>query len=753
MSLAETQRHQIGETATSFDEQAQMRCRLAGELEYVGQFEAARNALGDLWQGVGRRPNLEGLEAATAAEALLRAGTLSGWLGSGKQKAGVQESAKDLISESVARFNALGERTKAAVAQSELALCYWREGAYAEARVLLTEALPKLTETEQKARALLQLTVIEFSASRFNDALRILTEATPIFETSRDHALKGRFHGNLALLLRRLGTAERRQDYTDRAIVEYTAAIYHYEQAGHTGYRAANHNNLGFLLYTLGRFDEAHEQLERARRLFVTLKDNGSVARVDETRARLLFAQGRDAEALWTIRDAVRTLEKGGEQGLLVEALTTQARVLARTGDLQQSQATLRRAMELAEEAGALEDAGRAALTLIEEHAERLSEGELFEIYRRADDLLAKTQDGESIERLRACARRVITPRCTRAYKGDASAPVFVHAEESTQSLLQVAKSFAVNKVPLLISGETGTGKEILARLIHQWSGREGAFVAVNCSTLTEILAESQLFGHLEGSFTDALSDYAGAAKQAAGGTLFLDEVAELSPGIQGKLLRLLEHGEIQPIGSPVAERVDVRFVCASNRKLSEAVAQGRFRADLFYRLEAFEIEIPPLRERPEDIVALAEHFIAQALERAGKHVRFTPESLEAMRSLPLRGNARELRAIVERAVLMAEDGETIRMDALELLLLRQTGKGSISNPWDDFSLPEEVQAYEARFIQRALRETQGSVTYAARLLGFKHHESLNVMLKNRHKSLLPARTPAKKRRRSFSRK
>lgn len=752
MSLAETLLGQIDNPGLSLDERALLRCRVAGELEYAGQYEVARNALGEFWQGVGGRPAVENLSKFTAAEVLWRAGALSGWLGSGGQLVGAQEAAKDLISESISLFNSLHADERAANAQGDLALCYWREGAYDEARVLLTEALRALTDDEQKARVLLHLTVVEFSASRFNDALRILTESTPLFEASRDDAIKGRFHGNLALLLRRLGTVENRQDYTDRAIVEYTAAVYHYEQAGHTRYRASNYNNLGFLLYTLGRFDEAHEQLDRARRLFVSLKDTSGVAKVDDTRARVFLAQGRCQEASRVIRDVVRTREKGGEQGLLAEALTTQAKVQARLGDFYQSQTALRRALELAEQAGALEDAARAALTLVEEHAGRLPEGELFDVYHRADDLLAKTQDGESIARLRACARRLMTSRRARA-RATEDAPVFVHAEEATASLLGQAQSFAVNQVPLLISGETGTGKELLARLVHGWSGRSGAFVAVNCATLGESLAESQLFGHRKGSFTDALSDYPGAVRQAEGGTLFLDEIAELSMSNQGKLLRLLERGEIYPVGAAMAEHVDVRFVCASNRSLPELVKQGRFRADLFYRIEAFEIEIPPLRERTGDITPLAEFFIADALARTGRQVRFTPESLESLRELPLRGNARELRAIIERAVLLAGEHESIEIDAVELLQLRQTGKGTIANPWSDFSLPEEVQVYEARFIQRALRETQGSVTHAARLLGLKHHESLNVMLKNRHKSLLQSRTPVKKRNRSVRRK
>lgn len=413
MSLAETLLRQLENTTLSHDERVQIQCQIAADLEHRGQYDEARDALAELWQGVGQRPRVENLSKLTAAEVLLRAGTLSGCLGSAEQSAEVQTAAKDLISESANLFESLNQPKKAATAQSDLAICYWREGAYDEARILLTDALQIFdeSEAEERAKNLVRLTLVEISSGRYHDALSILTENISLFEASTNDSLKGRFHGQLALVLKIIATTEPRPDYIDRAILEYTAAIYHFEQAGNTRYRAIDENNLGSLLCKIGRYAQAHEHLNRARSLFALVKDKGRMAQVDETRARALLGEGKLRKAERIIRDAVRTLEQGGEQGLLAEALTTQGCILAKLGNFAESQGTLRRAADLASQAGAIEDAGRALLTLIEEHAGRLTEYSLLETYTRADDLLNRTQDAEAIARLRHCARHLAVSR------------------------------------------------------------------------------------------------------------------------------------------------------------------------------------------------------------------------------------------------------------------------------------------------------------------------------------------------------
>jgi two-component system NtrC family response regulator len=755
MHLQTSLLRQLDNPKLNRSERAELCCRLAKELEEAGNYEAARNALNEFWQRIGERPKIEDLEQHIAAEVLLRAGSLTGWIGSSRQIEGAQETAKNLVSESMTMFESLGEVEKAAEAETDLAYCYWREGALEEARVILRDVLGRLanTEGELKASALVRSAIVELSTNRNNDALRLLTDAAPLVEASSSHALKGKYYGNLGIILENLSNDEQREDYRDRALVECAAASFHYEQAGHTRYRARNENTLGFLYFKAGRFIEAHEHLNRARRLFISLKESGNVAQVDDTRARTLLAQERNAEAERVSRLAVNALEKGDERFVLAEALTTHGTALARLGHYEQARSTLQRAVEVAEQAGSLDRAGQAALTMIEELGERLTVTEMQAIYDRADELLTNSTDRGTLLRLRSCARRVVKAQQSCAIitqPGIADFPdTFVHASEQIASLLHDAQRIAKTSSPVLITGETGTGKELLARLIHQWSGRSGEFVAVNCGTLTETLIESQLFGHRKGSFTDAVSDYPGAVCQARGGTLFLDEIGELSTGNQSKLLRVVERYEIHSIGAPVPEQVDVRIVAATNCNLKDEVAQGLFRNDLFYRLQTFHLEIPPLRERPDDIPALAEHFIKEAFARHGQRVTFAPEAIEAMRQLPLRGNARELRSLIERTVLIAPHGATITQEAVETLVLRQTKTAGLANVWAGCSLEEEVNLYEGSLIQMALKAAQGHVTQAARLLGITH-QRLSSILQGRHKNLLAARTPVRRRRRSI---
>jgi transcriptional regulator with PAS, ATPase and Fis domain len=245
------------------------------------------------------------------------------------------------------------------------------------------------------------------------------------------------------------------------------------------------------------------------------------------------------------------------------------------------------------------------------------------------------------------------------------------------------------------------------------------------------------------------VQDHAGAVRQAVSGTLFLDEVAELSFANQGKLLRLIERGEVHAIGADEPERVDVRIIAATNRHLKEQVALGQFRDDLLWRLNTFHLEIPPLRERADDIPALAANFIQEYLTRHKRRVRFTTEAVEAMRQLPLKGNVRELRSLIERTVLTAADGAEITRQAVEILVARRTQRAAFAEAWAGCSIEEEVLRYEASLIKLALENARGSVTRAARLLGITH-QRLSSMLQGRHKDLLYAKKPAQRRKRSI---
>ena len=411
MTLADERLKELDNPSLTDSERILLRCRVAADLIHRGQYEAAREALGELWLGIGQRPPVTKLPPAVEAEVLLQCGALTGWLGSARNVSGAQEQAKDMLSEAERKFRAQGMTAKVSETQYELAACYWRLGQYDEARVVLQEALKPLADSdaELKAKILIRRTNVEVWDNRCHDALNILKEAEPVFASAND-ALKGRWHGQKGLILRRLAAAEGQPDYYDRAIIEYTAAIYHYEQARHERYCGNNLNNLAFLLYRLGRYREAHEHLDRAQLIFTKLKDAGSLAQVDETRARVLVAEKKYRDADRIIAGAIKTFEKGGESALLADALSIQGVVWARLGAHEASLKVLRHAVKVAQDSGALTQAGHAALTLIEEHggARRLSESELVKVYNRAHNLLKGSQDAEDKGRLLACAQTVI---------------------------------------------------------------------------------------------------------------------------------------------------------------------------------------------------------------------------------------------------------------------------------------------------------------------------------------------------------
>ncbi len=410
--------HRLNDPGLSPDERAHLRCQLARQLEQGWNFEAAREAMGELWQRVGERPRLEGLDEQTRAEVLLRVGALTGWIGSTRQIEGAQETAKNLITESIAIFESLGRFEKLSEAQIDLAYCYWRQGAFDEARIVLQEALARKGDLDNEIRSVgvLRSAIVEESSNRFHDALRILHEGAALFKTISNDVLKGKFHNEFGFVLRNLSGAEGRDDYLDQALIQYAAASFYFERARLSRHQACVENNLGFLFGTIGKFREAHEHLDRAQALFTSLKDRVHIAQVDDTRARVMLAEGRIAEAEKLVSVAVRVLEKGGEQSLLVEALTTQGLAQGRLHDHPQARLTLERALEVAQQAGDTEGAGRAALTLVEQSAEHLSNDDLCVILERAHGLLKNTQDMATVRRLANCACRVLS--LVHAFRG-----------------------------------------------------------------------------------------------------------------------------------------------------------------------------------------------------------------------------------------------------------------------------------------------------------------------------------------------
>jgi two-component system chemotaxis response regulator CheY len=394
----------------NLQERAMLCCSVSKQLREAGEYQAAWEALAEYWPDSHGSSPLEGLDSGAKAEVLLAIGGLTAWRGSADNNQSTQELAKDLLTRSEELFRALNLPTRGAEVRSELALCYWREGAFSEARDILVQVIEEVrgSDNELLAKALLRRAIVEKTAGRFVAAFDIYREAADVIERGDGHGPRGELHNGLGTLLNCLGHAEGRDDYIDRSLVEFAAASFHFEQAGHRRYQACVDINLGFLFSTLGRYPEAHKHLDRARNLLVEIEDNVHLAQVNDTRARTLLAEGRTPEAERFARSAVQTLEKGDEQALLAEALTTNGIALARLGNHARSRILLQRAIEVAERAGDLEGAGRAHLSLIEEMGEQTSPTEMASIYQSAANLLQRSQDPSVGKRLIACAWKVI---------------------------------------------------------------------------------------------------------------------------------------------------------------------------------------------------------------------------------------------------------------------------------------------------------------------------------------------------------
>ena len=314
-----------------------------------------------------------------------------------------------------------------------------------------------------------------------------------------------------------------------------------------------------------------------------------------------------------------------------------------------------------------------------------------------------------------------------------AAGPTLVGGGEAMQRLRATIEQVARTRSTVLVLGESGTGKELVARAVHDRSPRRARrFVAVNCAAIPAPLLESELFGHLRGAFTDAVRDKRGLFEDADGGTLFLDEVGELPLALQAKLLRVLQEGEIRRVGDTASIKVDVRLVAATLRDLTDDVAAGRFREDLYYRLNVLPVKIPPLRDRTEDIPQLARCFAARA---AARHqlgeIELPDDVIAALCAQPWPGNVRELENVIERALVLA-DGPAIDLAFLSTVMTVQAAEPEPAEapgaPGDGLSIKKATRELEQDLIRRALGVTHGNRTNAAKLLEISHRALLYKM-------------------------
>src|SRR5437867_1225135 len=351
-----------------------------------------------------------------------------------------------------------------------------------------------------------------------------------------------------------------------------------------------------------------------------------------------------------------------------------------------------------------------------------LSHQRLAEEERKATE--ARERAAHLEERVQALREELETTRGYHRVVGDS---------KKWKSVLTQATKVAPTETTVLLTGESGTGKEVVARFVHRGSPRaRGPFVALNCAALPENLLESELFGHEKGAFTGAVASRPGRIEQAAGGVLFLDEVGEMSPVVQAKLLRVLQEREFQRLGATRPMKADVRIVAATNRNLETALARGEFREDLYYRLRVFEIRLPPLRERREDILPMAEAFLEEIGQMVGRPAAgISRDAHDALLSYPWPGNARELRNALERATILC-DGGLITVEHLPIGLGHPGPARAHDGAPEDFpSGGVSLDGVERDLITKALQESQNNRSRAARLLGITRSQLYSRMQKH----------------------
>jgi len=349
-----------------------------------------------------------------------------------------------------------------------------------------------------------------------------------------------------------------------------------------------------------------------------------------------------------------------------------------------------------------------------------------------AFDYIAKPFDNDELRAL--VARAIELTRLERENRelrrevaGRYAADAIVAESPRSQELLALVRRVAASRATVLVQGESGTGKELVARLLHYWSDRLGKpFVAVNCKAFAEGVLESELFGHERGAFTGAASARAGCFERASGGTLFLDEIGEIGPEFQAKLLRVLQEGEVLRVGAAAPRRVDVRVVCATNRSLRDEVTSGRFREDLFFRLNVIPVQLAALRDRREDILPLARQFLERQRRETGRVLRLGADAEAALLAHPWPGNVRELENAMERAVVLARGDEITPED----LLLEQLHAAPTADAGagDAATLQDYLDGAAAMRIRAALSAAGGNRVEAARALGIERTTLYRMM-------------------------
>ncbi|MCS6884146.1 MAG: sigma 54-interacting transcriptional regulator [Acidobacteriota bacterium] len=550
-----------------------------------------------------------------------------------------------------------------------------------------------------------------------------------------------------------------RQSY-DEARQHISASINIFASINDKYELASSHAEMGKLCMMLGEFQSAREHLENARKSFLTLGAKADVAKVDE----ILHSQQKIPQVQVELRhnDVLlmqRLIEAATSREILLKELATiiyesfssAAVVVFESVDstLPRPVVTLGKddaqAEALAKEMSSLTSVavntlGSASVFTLEDHVRSR-----FWVYiepknGRIDPLRLKPLFKQSELALENCALRsmsrsaVLTQDFTRL-RPQVLLPGFIYASKPMCDVVERIKRIRTSDTTVLITGESGTGKDVIARAIHAESSRRDAiFLPFNCTATPKDLIESQLFGHRKGAFTGATSNYQGVIRAAEGGTLFLDEIGDLSLEVQPKLLRFLEAGEIQPLGEARPIKVDVRVLAATNADLERAVEQGRFREDLLYRLNIIRIHVPPLRERREEIPLLINHYLQHFSTRSGKkNITLSQEAMDYLVNYNWPGNVRQLRTEIERLMAYAVEDSVILAEDLSPEIVRTRTEHKVlpsssvaqtqtNNSADSRSLKEATFQLEKRIIADALERNDFNISKTARELGLSRH-------------------------------
>jgi len=326
------------------------------------------------------------------------------------------------------------------------------------------------------------------------------------------------------------------------------------------------------------------------------------------------------------------------------------------------------------------------------------------------------------------------TKKVESSQTGDIEQPSgkeFIGDDPQIQKLMDILPQIAKSTAPVMIQGESGTGKEVFANLIHQNSNRsDQPYIKINCANLPKELVESTLFGHVKGAFTGAISDKTGAFEEANGGTILLDEITEININIQAKLLRVLQESEFQKVGSQKSIKADVRVLATSNRNIAEAIADEKFREDLYYRLNVFPISIPPLRERKDDIPLLVNYFVDRYTEQYGlESKKISEELMDYLVNKKWQGNVRELDNKIHRGVILFRNDDTITLDHIARNLFSKVDLEVGKEVLSDLPLMS-IEDMELQLIKKALEHTQGNQKEAAKILGITDRTIRNKIKK-----------------------